>query len=234
MRRLLCLGLILLSGCGRSDDSLPQEQRDPVAADALNEPLMTDPDLVNLNQGGAALTGGGPASAEIPPDKRSKDEIDTAMAAAGSLAGDAIGRAPEPSATRAASRLERAVTAPAIAKALGIGTAACAGQLGYSAIWAARLTAPFEIYPRGHAGQSAGTDAPGCRLRVVGFVTPVAPDDVVAFYAARAKAAGLPLSLTREGEDDVLQGTKGQAAYAVAVRQRDDRMTEAMLVTSGL
>lgn len=235
MRRILILCCLALTACGARDDAAHGSvERDPVAAAAVGDPLMADPDLANQNQGGAALTGGGPATAEIPPDKNSKDEIDAARAAALQLPGGNVPSAPSPEATRGTSRLEKAVTAPAIAAALGIGSSACADRLEYTALWAARLAAPFEVYPRGHVGQAAGSDAGGCRLRVVGFVTPVGVEDVLSFYAARAKAAGFAVRHTREGDDDILQGTKGRSAYAVAARQRDGRMVEATLVTSGL
>lgn len=235
MRRLLVLSCLVLAACGGGGDDAPRtEDRDPMVAAAVGEPLMADPDLANQNQGGAALTGGGPASAEIPPFKRSKDEIDAARAAAQQIFGKAIPAAPNADDEGGPSRLDKAVSAPAIARALAIGSAACAERLDYSAIWAARLAPPFEVYPRGHVGQSAGTDQGGCRLRVVGFVTPVAAEDVIAFYAARANALGYSLRRIREGDDDVLHGKKGAAAYAVAVRAGDDKLSEVTLVTSGL
>ncbi|MDE2411222.1 MAG: hypothetical protein KGM18_05530 [Sphingomonadales bacterium] len=235
MRRVLILSCLVLSACANGDDGdQGNAERDPVAAAALSDPLLADPDLATQNQGGAALTGGGPASAEIPPDKRTKDEIDAATAAARQLAGGTIPAAPTPAESVKTSRLDKAVTAPAIARALGVGSAACAERMDYTALWAARLSAPFEIYPRGHVGQSAGSDVGGCRLRVVGFVTPVAVDDVVAFYAARSKAAGFAARLTGEGDDMILQGGKGTTSYAIAARARDDRMTEVVLATSGI
>lgn len=235
MRRLFALACLALAACEAGDDAAAiGAERDPVVAAAVNEPLMADPDLAGQNQGGAALTGGGPASAEIPPFKRSKDEIDAARAAAQQVLGKSIPGAPEPEESMGTSRLDKAVSAPAIARALGVGSAACAERMDYSAIWAARLAAPFEVYPRGHVGQSAGTDQGGCRLRVVSFVTPVAAEDVAAFYAARAKAGGYALRRTREGADDVLQGTRGATAYAVAVRPRDDKLSEVTIVTSQL
>lgn len=234
MYRLLVLICLFLAACGADESARDADERDPVVAAAVNEPLMADPDLAGQNQGGAALTGGGPASAEIPPFKRSKDEIDAARAAAQQVQGKAIPALAQAEERTSASRLDKAVSAPAIARALGIGAAACVDRMDYSAIWAARLAAPFEVYPRGHVGQSAGTDQGGCRLRVVSFVTPVAAEDVAAFYAARARAGGYAPRRTREGADDVLQGTRGTTAYAVAVRPRDDRLTEVTLITSGL
>lgn len=235
MRRTLLPCLLLLSACDAQGGDAPDtDERDPVAAAAVNDPLMADPDLAGQNQGGAALTGGGPASAEIPPDKSSKDEIDAAKAAALQIAGGSLAAAPLPEASSGASPLDTAVTAPAIAMALKIGSPACAAQLDYTALWAARLSAPFEVYPRGHVGQSAGSDAKGCRLRVIGFVTPVAVEDVIAFYAARAKAAGFTVKRSKAGDDDLLQGTKGAASYAIAARLRDDRISEITLATSGI
>lgn len=234
MRWTLAFCCLALAACGTGDDGARNaDERDPLVAQAVNEPLMADPDLTNQNQGGAALTGGGPATAPIPPFKSSKDEIDAARSAAQQIIGKAIPAAPEAESSAGTSRLDTAVSAPAIAKALGIGAPACADRMDYSALWAARLPAPFEVYPRGHVGQAAGTDQGGCRLRVVGFVTPVAAEDVVALYYARAKAGGYPLRRTREGSDAVLQGAKGAAAYAVAVRPRDDKLSEVTLVTSG-
>ncbi|MFM5885093.1 MAG: hypothetical protein ACKOQ3_07190 [Novosphingobium sp.] len=235
MRRAVLPCLLLLSACGAQDgDATDPDDRDPVAAAAVNDPLMADPDLTAQNQGGAALTGGGPASAEIPPDKRSKDEIDAARAAALALVGGSLAAAPSPAESSAASPLDKAVTAPAIAAALKVGSPACAAKMDYTALWAARLSASFEVYPRGHVGQSAGSDAPGCRLRVVGFVTPVAVEDVIAFYAARARAAGYVVKRSKAAGDDLLQGTKGAARYAIAARLRDDRMSEVTVLTSGI
>ncbi|PKB25958.1 hypothetical protein B0I00_1166 [Novosphingobium kunmingense] len=225
--------MLALSACTRPDEE-PGEtvDRDPVIAAALADPLLADPDLTGQNMGGAALTGGGPATAPIPPDKRGRDESDAALAAARDLLGGTIEPAPPAATKQTASRLAGALTAPAIARALGLGTPACADRVDYSAIWAARLAPPFEVYPRGHVGQSAGTDAPGCRLRVVGFSTPVAPDEVLAFYATRARRAGFAVARRDEGADSVLSGGKGTARYAVAARDRGDGLTEAILVVS--
>ena len=229
------LFVVTLAACGQdAKEAARTTDRDPAVSGALSDPLMSDPDLTNSSNDGAALGGGGPASAEVPPDKRTPEEAAAAKAAAELVFGGKIPSAPPPQETREGSRLAAAVSAPAIAAALAIGNKGCADKLAYSAIWAARLTPPFEVYPRGHAGQVAGVDGPGCTLRVVGFATPVGIGDVVDFYAARVGKAGLPLRRTQEGGDTVLQGEKGGAAYAVAVREHGDGMTEAVIVTSGL
>ncbi|WP_296679053.1 hypothetical protein [Novosphingobium sp.] len=235
MRCAVLLFALLVAACSGSDEAdSARNDRDPVIAGALDDPLMADPDLVGQNQGGAALTGGGPATAEIPPEKRSQDEINTARSAALQAAGGKLDPAPDAAVTTGTSRLAGAVTAPLIAKALGLGSAACRDAMDYTAVWAARLAAPFDVYPRGHVGQSAGSDAAGCRMRVVTFVTPVAPGDVVAFYSTRARTSGYRLERRDEGEDTVLQGARGAAAYAVATHTRDDKLTEVTIATSGL
>lgn len=231
---LLVLALVT-AGCDtEAKDADPAAERDPAVTAALSDPLMTDPDLASQNQGGAALTGGGPASGEIPPDKRTPEEIEAAKAAALQVTGGALAPAPLAETTRETSRLAGAVTAPAIAAALGLGGKGCGEGMTYTAGWAARLSAPFDVYPRGHVGQAAGSDAKGCTLRVVGFVTPVQASDVLDFYATRAKSANYPLRRLREGEDDVLQGTRGGAGYAVVVRRRADGMTDAVIATAGI
>ena len=56
--------------------------------------------------------------------------------------------------------------------------------------WAAKLPAAFPVYPRGNTQEAAGTDEGQCALRVVSFLTPVALEEVLAFYYTRARAAG--------------------------------------------
>ena len=119
---------------------------------------------------------------------------------------------------------------PAIAAASGIAAQGCADQLGFTMGWAVRLPAALPVYPRGHALVAAGSDAPGCKVRAVRFVTPVSVTDVVDFYYASASRGKLPVQRRREGGDDVVAG----AGYAAYIRQRSDGLTEVDLITSGL
>ena len=107
----------------------------------------------------------------------------------------------------------------------------CSDQLDYGFIWAARMPAALPVYQRGHVRQSAGSDAGGCRLRVVAFVTPVGPDDVLAFYATTAGKAGLALELRREGGDEVLTGKGKALEFAVFARAFDQQLSEVVLIT---
>ena len=88
--------LLLLSACGSKDGPGKAADQDPVVADAVNDPIMADPDLAAQNRGNAALTGGGPASAPIPPFNTSPEEIERARTAAADLLGGKVDPAPPP------------------------------------------------------------------------------------------------------------------------------------------
>lgn len=233
----LSLGLLLplaLAACGDGKDQAdPNAERDPAVSGALSDPIMADPDLAQQNRGSAALSGGGPAAGEIPPDKRTPEEIEAARSAAVDLLGGATRSAPSPASSSDLSRLAQAGSAAAVAQALDLGGKGCAAALQYSAIWAARLPAALPVYPRGHVGEVAGVDMPSCKLRVVGFVTPVAAADVLDFYYTMATKAQLPAERSREGEDEVLRGGTAAQGYAVYVRSQKNGLTGVELVTSG-
>ena len=99
--------------------------------------------------------------------------------------------------------------------------------------WAARLPRAFPVYPRAAVQEAAGTDAAGCALRVVNFVTPVPLGEVVDFYFTRARSAGFSARRVLQGGDDVLAGVKGRASYVIYARRLPSGHTEIDLVTSG-
>jgi hypothetical protein len=231
---LLLILPVMLTACGGEEKSNPLAERDPAVTGALSDPIMTDPDLTSQNRGDSVLSGGGPATAEIPPDKRTPEEAEKARLAARDLLGGSIDPAPAASVTIPDSKLAKAVTPEAVAAALKLGQAACPAKVSYTFAWAARLPAALPVYPRGHTRIAAGTDESGCKLRSVRFVTPVAVSDVVDYYFASASKAALAPQRRKEGSDEVVAGTKGSAGYAVYVRQGRDGLTEVDLVTSGL
>ena len=226
--------LLALAACSGADKIADANaERDPAAAAALNDPIMVDPDLAAQNRGNSALSGGGPAQGDLPDFIRTPEAVAAARAAAQALLGSAPAAAPGPATTRPTSRLDGALTMPALAAAAGIASPGCADQLSFTMAWAARLPAGLPIYPRGHAIMAAGSDTAGCKVRAVRFVTPVAVSDAVDFYYASARAAKLPAERRREGSDEVIAGTPSGAAYALYARQRSDGLTEVDLFTTG-
>ena len=231
---LFTASLLALTACSGSKDGEAQANRDPVVADAVNDPIMADPDLASQNRGGAALTGGGPATAQIPGFKNTPEEQEASRDAAAALLGGKIDSAPIAQQSGEKSLLAGAETVLATAEASGLGQGACLTGFQFSATWAARLPAVMPVYPRGHTLVAGGIDAPACKLRSVRFVTPVPVSDVIDFYYASAVKAKLPVQRRREGGDDVVAGKGGNQGYAVYARKRADGLTEVDLITSGL
>lgn len=223
-----------LGGCGSNAAVDPTAEQDPVVADAVNDPIMADPDLASQNRGNAALTGGGPASAQIPPFNRSPEEIERARTAAASPFGGKIDPAPAPQRTAPQSQLAGAQTPLAVAAALGLADGVCGQSFGFSATWAAKLPIALQVYSRGHTLIAGGSDNPLCKLRSVRFVTPVPVGDVIDFYYASAGKANLMPQRAREGSDEVVSGGLEDRGFMVYARQRADGLTEVDLVTSGL
>lgn len=233
--RLAALPLIAalaLSACGSEDEPAENpDGSDPALTGALADQIMVDPELAGRNAGADGLRGNGPASANLPTEERSPEAIAKAKAEAAKLVGGKLLPAPAPVAGGAVDPMT-ATPAEMAGNAPGLGSN-CAEKAEYSAAWAARLPAALTVYPRGHVVEAAGTDRDGCRLRVVHFVTPVAPKDVVDFYHTRVKAAGYDAEHRTEGKDSVLGGSKDAAAYMVMVRKAASGLTEVDLIANG-
>lgn len=222
----------VLAGCGQAVPAAPPP-RDPVVVAALNAPIMTDPDLVEQNQTGTLFTLSGPPSAPIPLLDRSDRELTTARDAAARLLGGDVQPAPPPGAGLvSAPGPSLAGTATRTLAELGIARG-CAGGLRRSAVWAASLPAALPIYPRGHVQDAAGNDAPGCRLRVVRYLTPVPPGDIADFYWNRAGQADLAPRHDSTGAGARIAAVEGKAGFAVFTAEREGE-TEVTLLTSGL
>lgn len=226
------LGLSLLAACGGAAEPAATPLRDPAIMGALSEPLLSDIDLVGASRNATMLSGGGLAEGGVPLFGPDDKEADRARAEAARLLGGAVPPAPAPNGAAPQSPLGRAATAAAVAAAVPF-AARCAPSLDYSFAWAARLPAALPVYPRAHAQEAGGSDADGCRLRVVNFRTPVAVAEVVGFYHASAARAGLAPRVAKAGEDQVVRGAKGGLSFAVHARATGDGMTEVDLVTEG-
>lgn len=232
-RHLLPILLALLAACSAEKPADPLAERDTVVAEALDDPIMADPDLASRNGGDTVLTGGGPITVQVPPDKSSVEEADRARSAARDLLGGTIPAAPDPERGASESPLARAATMEAVATALKLTAPQCPAKLAYGFIWAAKVSAAVPVYPRGHARVAAGTDSDGCKLRVVRFATPASVQDLADFYHASAMKAGLAPQHRQEGTDRMVSGGKGPARFAVYIRAGADGITEADLATSG-
>jgi hypothetical protein len=225
-------GALLLASCGGGQsNAAPPAPDDAAVTDALADPIMTDPDLLSQNQAHAAIVVAPPMNSALPPIDRSAEAIAAATDAAAQMVGRAIPDAPAP-ASADLSPFREAVTAAQMAVATRVAAPGCAANVSYTARWAAALPAPLQVYPRGAVEEAAGTDAGGCGLRVIHFRTPVAVDDVMAFYHARLRAAGYPAEHVAQDAEHVLRGRKGGRAYLIYLRPADG-LTAADVVVAG-
>ncbi|MEY4239948.1 MAG: hypothetical protein RL339_2549, partial [Pseudomonadota bacterium] len=226
------LGLCLLTACGDAAAPETTPLRDPAIMGALSESLLSDPDLVGASRNATMLAGGGPAEGGVPLFGPDEKEAARARDEAARLLGGAIAPAPRAEAGADISVAAKVQTAAGVAGVHPF-AAKCAASLDYSFAWAARFPAALPVYPRAHAQEAGGSDAAGCKLRVINFRTPVSVNDVVDFYHASAARAGLVPRVAKAGADLVISGGKGGLAFAVHVRPMADGITEVDLITNG-
>ena len=113
------------------------------------------------------------------------------------------------------------------------GAKACANAASWTFSWAAKMPAALPIYPRGHVQEALGSDGAGCAMRAVNFRTQVTASDVLDFYAAAARKAGLQTVHRASGDAHVISGRQGAAGFAVYIRPGPEGMTDVDLVTNG-
>ncbi|MFC6620847.1 hypothetical protein [Novosphingobium panipatense] len=227
---LALLGALCVAACGPAEKATVPAESDPALADALNEPLMVDPDL--SGQQGAALSAEG-GRVTIPPQDRSPEAVEAARKAALQSAGGTLRPVPAPVGGGSVSLAQDAATAAQVAEQSRLAKTDCSASVQYSNTWAAKLPDAMPVYPRGAVQEAAGVDGQDCALRVVNFMTPVGVDDVLSFYFTKATAAGYTAVHRTEGKDHVLGGRKAGRAYVIYARSRSGALTEVDLVTSG-
>lgn len=87
----------------------------------------------------------------------------------------------------------------------------------YDVAWARKLPAELPVYPNAKVSEAAGSDAPGCRRRIVSFASAAPAATIVDYYRARVAKAGYSVEHLTEQGSEILGGTRGEAAYYVTV-----------------
>ncbi len=233
LANVIVMAALGLAACDGGKPAEPAGQgEDPAVAHALAGPLMADPDLASRNNALAAIAGGGPEVVELPLFESGPEAIAAAKSEAEKRVGGTIAMVPLPS-EGSNPVLSDAVTAAQRAAAVKGPGSNCGAKASFAMAWSLRLPQAFAIYPRGHLVEAAGSDSDGCRLRVVRFVTPVEPGDVINFYYTSASAAHFDARHQQSDGVQILTGSKGVAVYAVQARKREDGLTEADIVVNG-
>lgn len=201
--------LALLAGCGKESPAPA-----PTGVPSLGDQIAVDPGLI----GGDAASD----APQLPADQRSPAAVEAARKDAAKLAGGTIETAPAPSAEDSAP----------LARSAAMVNPGCVDKARHAPKWATALPDALPVYPRAAVQDAAGTDEGGCRLRVVNFVTAVAPQDVVNFYYTSARKAGFDAQHRLDGKDHVLGGAKERAAYVIYIRTLENGLTEVDLVSN--
>ncbi len=232
-RIAFCAALVcVLAACDGERPKPVLDEIDPAVIAAINDQILTDPDLSRQNEGNAALTGG--IDHALPLVNDSSRAIDAAREEARALVGgrDRFRRLPSAGERQVEIPLESRITVTARAAYAGA-SQACVRSLDPGFIWAARMPAAFPVYPRAATQEAAGSDAAGCALRAVNFRTPVPLEEVLAFYHTRALHTGFTSTLATAGDESVLRGEYQGAFFALYARTDAAGLTEADLVTRG-
>lgn len=217
--------LLLLAACG-SNKTAPDTMQSDVPAGALGDEIVVDPGATQ-----AEARAGNPVA--LTPQQRSPEAIAAARDAAMLQAGGTLKSAPQPQSGGASALVGSAASSAQVSQAAKAASTDCAKKAQVSADWTGKLPKDLPVYPRGAVQEAAGTDADGCHLRVVNFVTPVTPRDVMDFYFTKTTGAGYGAEYRMDGSDHVLGGRKGGQAYLVYARKQANGLTEVDLISSG-
>lgn len=233
-RAFIPLGLLaLLAACGPGEDEAVRDATliatDPVIARALHDPLMSDPDLASRNEAAAAI--GFADSAALPVLAGSSEAAASAREAmrielleSGPLPDLApASEAPGPQVLgplSAAQDLLAAVGAPE----------ACAAGLKEDFALAARLPPAAALPPRAMVVQAGASDAKGCALRILRYLTPAASEDVLQYHHVRAARAGLAPTRHATPGDSIAASGKGTERLVVSLRKAANGLTGVTLV----
>lgn len=200
---------------------------DPSLRAALHDQIMVDPRLAQGSDAQAVRPAPRPDPHAMPAD--------AVGAPADTSVGQPLRATPPPVADNHGT--------PATRGALTLGTvaergddrpaAACANGVRYASIWALRLPRALPLYPDARVSEAAGTDADGCRLRVVSFASAAAPGRVLDWFYTHATAAGYSATHRVDGGEHSLVGARDQAVYAVYVTARAGGGASVDLVVNG-
>lgn len=237
---------LALAGCAQPNDadanldSLDAEladgnstgnTRDPALMSALQDQIMVDPALVGQANYDAIRPPAQPYSSPVPPDIMAAGKATTDMSSS-----ETLKSAPAPvqgqACTQCSAARESLTLGGLVERQANRGARACAGAISYSTRWALRLPAAVPLYPDARVREAAGTESGACALRVVSFATAAPVQRVLDWYYTRVSKAGYSAEHQAEGDEHVLAGTQGDAAYAVFATARADGGTDVDLVAN--
>jgi hypothetical protein len=214
-------GLLALAACGRGDqnnlaemdNSLIGNGADPALTSALEDQILVDPNLVQQTHPNTARPPETPVQAQYPADG----------AGGNAVGGNAAGAGARAQASASAAGGGAGPPTPS----------ACGTPFAYGNEWANRLPAEFPAYPGSRVTEAAGSDRGDCHMRVVTFTTADPYNRVLEHYRSLADRAGFSAEQQARGGDQVLGGTRGEAAYYLIVTPTQGGSDVALILNNG-
>jgi hypothetical protein len=227
-RAIIAMFCLMLAQCAPPPKERGADPRliaaDPVIARALNDPLMSDPDLASRNEANAAIGYADSSALPVLPVTPRAAQAARDAARLELLEGGAIPDLPDPRVAPRGKRLGPMASAGDLLAALGA-PADCAKRLKQDFAYAAALPAPSAIMPMGMVVQAGGADSAGCRIRIIRYHTAAAPQDVLQYHYIRAARAGLKPARYATPDDIIAATGKTGEALVVHVRPAANGLT---------
>ncbi|MEM6909113.1 MAG: hypothetical protein AAF494_10575 [Pseudomonadota bacterium] len=172
---------------------------------------MSGPDLAWINEANAALTR--QTSQRLPQFSADPEKARLARATARFelLEGGPIRELPSAIQRSTTASIANFGSASAILNEAG-GPQQCAQKMSNGLLWAARMPLTARLMPHGMVQQAAGSDEPGCEVRIVRYLTVVEAEDALQYHYNQAIRAGLATEyfsgtqalLRAKGDDEAL------------------------------
>lgn len=193
-------GLVLtlaLAACGGKDKDRSGNEIDPAIANALEDQIMVDPNLVGqANRFGR--TGATDSEAPVPASG-----IGGPVFHPGKLL-----HAPAPTAATDTGSITLGERAEDQAARSGTASNTCEKDFHYSASWATLLPEAFPLYPDAQVTEAAGNNQAPCRMRLVSFVSKAPLQTLVDFYYTQAIRNGFTAEHQLADGEHILAGTR--------------------------
>ena len=199
---------LALSACGSDDDvqSAPGTEEEQAAGPQFGGDVDGSPEGIAAAQEQAKEIAGGEGQWRTAPDARE---------ASGDLPANSILNQALAGANSGDSQTD------------------CASVAEVGNEWASRLPETFPVYPGASVTEAAGTDAGGCNLRVVNFMTGVPKAEVMNFYYTLAANEGYSTQRVSAGGEDTMGGSMAGSQFVVIGRDRAGGGADFDLIVSG-
>ena len=214
------LALSVLTACSETQDERAYASsvlaQDPILARALNDPLMSDPDLASRNLSNAVIAFHD--SQPLPPIGANEEAASRAREAVrlDLLTGGQVESLPAAIETDDAVSLASFTNAGDMIEAVG-SRADCIESMDASLLWSTQMPATSAIMPHGMIQAAAGADSDRCVIRVVRYHTPVGVDDALEYHFNKAAREGFDVDHIKAPEAQ-LRGEWRNEQIAVHVR----------------